>query len=814
MPAIGVAVAAAAVSISTASALTGATILGITLTAGMATFVGAIAGLVVSMGLSLLIPRPKPRASDTAADRFNTFRSGIAPRAVVYGQALVTGPAVYMGSFGTYNEFIYVVVPVAAHAIQGYDYIWLNSYRIPVAHVSAGSSGTTGGGAGGVQGLYTVANAMITKGTGDSTISTANVLADPSAPTPTDNADAQIQLRLYDGTQVAADTDIITHIPADWTTDHKLLGVAYIVARVRYSRDIFPSGIQTVAAEIRGKVDVLDVRTSTRGYTNNAALCILDYLQAGVGLGVPDAEIETAFWQAAANICDENVTIDGIGTTQKRYTLDGSFKLDTTPVDIMDQLLTSCAGTLTFVSGLYRLHVGAYDSPTVTLGPGDFAGPIKVTTGWPRAQQVNTIQGTYIEPAQNYAAIAFPQVQDSAFVTADGEEVDLSVNFPFTIDANRVQRLAALRLLVHRVAGLRVDATFKYGTLRMAVWDVVALTHADFGWTSQPFRVVRWSFDPDQGLVTATLQAEDSAAYAWTYSSASPPVLSPTTTLSSPLTLPTLSAPSVTGGTVTNADGTVTPSLAVTWTQGASPYLTGTEVNWKLSSDSTWQTISIDMPALAMTILPVKPGASYDVRIRAIAMLVRGAWSSTTTVSAAGKTTAPANPTGVSVAPIVGGYSVAWTKPADRDLAAVEVWEQISPYGSVAYYVGETSGAGFVYATPAGDYSARHVYVIARNTSNIYAGAPTFVTAGTVTPALTATGDIQANAVTAFGSTASTTPQHCSTSGWEDALSLTVSTNAGDAVLLLFQAALDLWDDGTGAITGGSGGSENGTSNG
>lgn len=802
--------------------------------------IGAVVGLVVATGLSLLMGRPKPSATAQAQDRFQTARSGVAPRQVVYGQAMVTGPIVYMASAGTYKEVITVVVPVAGHAIQGYDAIWVNNYRIPIGvYCSGAGDGTTGSGVGGTAGLNAYAYAHIPKNIGDSASLDGSYVIQSGGTVPAYNAgDGVVQLWLWDGTQSAADAQIIADSGGEWTTDHKLLGVAYIHARITFSKDVFPGGLQSISAEIRGKADIYDPRDASTGYSNNPALCIRDYLAADFGLSIPSTEFDDDYWIAAANICDEDVATNLAGTeTQLRYTLDGSFKLDTRPADIVESLLTSCAGTVTYVQGLYRLYVGAYDAPSVAITEDDFAGRISVTTSRPRRDQVNTISGTYVEPDQNWSAVAFPQVVYAAAVTADGETIEASVNYPYTIDATRVQRLARLHLLLARSSQVSFDAVFKYGMLRMAIWDTAAVTIADFGWSSQVFRCVAWSYDPTTGLVTAKMQMEDSAAYTWTYSDAAAPILSPTTSLESPLTLAAYSTPTITAGTETNEDGTVVPKLDVTWTQAATPYTTATEVQWRrrsrwiingaltigyrpyraISQDTDWSSATVEFPGTSYTIKPTLPGVAYDVRIRVIAGQVRGAWT-TTAASSGGKTVGPSNPSGVSVTAIVGGYSVAWTRPSDYDLAGIAVYEDL---GAGKVYVGESNGSGHVVKTGQGDFTARTVYVVARNTTGYYAGdtkavaSASYVNAGSVTPLQARTADIQANAVTSITSISSTTDRANSSASWEDVLTLgTITASAGDVITLLWQANVSIYDNGSGSVVSGSGSEMNGTDNG
>ena len=58
---------------------------------------------------------------------------------------------------------------------------------------------------------------------------------------------------------------------------------------------------------------------------------------------------------AAANICDEDVATLGYG---KRYTCNGVVDLTDNPRDILEAMLGSCAGYLTYTGGKWRLQVG------------------------------------------------------------------------------------------------------------------------------------------------------------------------------------------------------------------------------------------------------------------------------------------------------------------------------------------------------------------------------------------------------------------------------------------------------------------------
>lgn len=103
-----------------------------------------------------------------------------------------------------------------------------------------------------------------------------------------------------------------------WGATDLCLGRTLAYVQMGYDSGVFPSSIPNVSFVIKGKSDILDPRTGRRGFTNNAALCIADYMslppiQGGFGLNI-GTDIPTAQLIAAANVCDEAVPLAGGGT--------------------------------------------------------------------------------------------------------------------------------------------------------------------------------------------------------------------------------------------------------------------------------------------------------------------------------------------------------------------------------------------------------------------------------------------------------------------------------------------------------------------
>ena len=109
-----------------------------------------------------------------------------------------------------------------------------------------------------------------------------------------------------------ADQMLINAGEGTWTTNHRLRGRCYIAFRLFYQKDLFPSMPQ-ISALVRGKL-LLDPRTGLTKWSDNAALCIFDYLRGTDGwqMGIAPAEISSASFIAAANACGEQVQTAGV----------------------------------------------------------------------------------------------------------------------------------------------------------------------------------------------------------------------------------------------------------------------------------------------------------------------------------------------------------------------------------------------------------------------------------------------------------------------------------------------------------------------
>ncbi|MBK1656838.1 phage tail protein [Paracraurococcus ruber] len=762
MPPIAIAVVAAAASAIVATAPAVIAILGVQ----GAIIAGAVLGAVISVGLGMLFQGSQKSVQQNAQDSKQLIRSPVSPRRVVYGRAKISGSIVYAFSGGVYQEKLWLVIALTAHPIDAFEAIHINDESFSLLDGSIYSGGTMSGGRFG----------------GSKT--------------------GKFVLGLYDGTQTVADAGLISASPDGWSSAHKLQGCAYAIVNLTFDKDLFQNGIPNVSFTIRGK-KVFDPRSSSTYWTDNWALCIRDYLTSSDGLACASGEYDDATIIAAANISDEAVPLNLSGTlTQPRYRLNGSFTLDEKPIDIMEQMLTAGAGALTYVAGAYQLFAGAYVSPSATLTASDFAGTIEVQTKPTRAELFNGIKGTYVEPQKYWQAAEFLNIQDSTARAADGEDIWREVEYRFVINQDHARRLA-LQTLKRMRAPLVVKAPLRYAGLTLKVWDTVALTLPDFGWSAKPFRVVAWSFDPAQGTVNATFQEEQVAAYAWTYDVAAGVPNVPTTTLVDPLTIPAPTGLTIAATTALQGDGGTVPALAVSWTAAAHPFVTAYEVNWRVTGSTPWATVQVADPSTRFVIAPVLSGVGYDVRVRAIAQLASSPWTGTATATGAPDTTAPGAPTGATVTAVPKGFVIRWTNAADADLDNVEVWESPTTSG---YYQVARSRTNFITLSGYNPADVRYFAIRSVDRSGNTSG---FAFIGPATVPRNATNDIASNAITGSGNVALTAGISLTRPGSGYAFGslggLTITLN-GDGRAIIFARAPYL--NGSTGSGSGSGGSE------
>lgn len=433
MPAVGFAVAGA---------------IGITSPLGVAA-VQLAGSLLLSAAARALMPKPDYAGGQVRGQQVSS-RQPVAPRELVYGETRKGGTIAFMHSSeagysgAPPNAELHMIIVIAAHEVEKIGAIYFNGAEVIADGESSGNAG-------------------------------------------------HAYCERYLGTPGQVPSDhVVERTGGLWSKQHRLAGCAYIYVRLLFSPDHYPTGLPNITCDVMGKNDILDPRTGTRGFTDNAALCVADYMSlAPFGIGAQigsDDGTNQATLIAQANVCDEIVD-EADGSTDRRYRCNGVVTLDQAPKTIIEAMLTSMSGQAAWQAGQWHLYAGAYRTPTLSFSSDDFAGDIQLQTRVSRQENFNGVRGQFISPENDWQPDDFPAYQSAAYVTEDGEEEawdDMSL--PFTISANAAQRLAKIRLEQKR-RQQRVRVPGKLKMWRATVGNVIYLNYDRYGFAAKPFEV-------------------------------------------------------------------------------------------------------------------------------------------------------------------------------------------------------------------------------------------------------------------------------------------------------------------------------------
>jgi len=599
-------------------------------------FAAAIAiGNVVAYGalaigasalLGALSKKPKPTASfsQSQRDRTVTVRESINPRRVIYGEARVGGTYCFIHTTGSSNEYIHLVIALAGHRVNQIGTMYFDGEEVPID----GSGNATGEYAG-------FARVLKRLGTDDQT----------------------------------AYQELIDEAPDKWTEDHRGRGVAHAYVRLKYSQDKFPNGVPVITFEVQGKDDIFDPRDSSTGYTSNAALCVADYisnqvfgLKSSYGTEILEDELI-----AAANICDEQITLSA-GGTENRYECNGTFDMDSTPYDILTGLSGAMAGVAVAQGDFWQIHAGAWRTPELTLDEDDFIGTITTQTLITRKENFNGVKGVFTSPDNDWQATDFPAVQVASYVTADSnEEVWREVSLDYTTSATMAQRVARILLEENRRA-ITVTVPCKAVAYRLAPYDTVKINLSRYGWSEKTFMVKNLTLRlEDTWVVDLELRELDANAYAWTSADEGDPIPNPTTNLPG---TQTVSTPGLTLSDEVVLLGSSQPStnLIATITPATDVFVVDYEVQFRKASETEYSFGGRGSDT-TYRIPSVQDGVLYYVRARSVSVLGRKSDWIEKTYTVIGQLAAPSDVSNFSVSIIDDTAYLSWNAVTDVDLS-------------------------------------------------------------------------------------------------------------------------------------------------
>jgi hypothetical protein len=364
----------------------------------------------------------------------------------------------------------------------------------------------------------------------------------------------------------AADAQLISYANANgsWTSEDRLRGVSALLIRREYDVDAFQSGApdnDDLRVEVKNApvYDWRDVTQSIGDVTTwkpsenpivltENALCLLRapaQFSPGstdpiVGPGLDFSRRPLAKLTAMANICDELVS------GQPRYRAGGVVNAAMTGREIIDRFAAACAGSWVSSGDGGYLRPGHVPAPVMDIP----AGALKANASdrydpWSRPDDVvNTVIGSYPDPAQAWQITPLPPATDTAWVAADGGVRAAQEDLSFCPYRDQAWRISVRKARGYRLMGAR-DFAGPHWLIELEPGDVVTAPDPALPYLSTKWWMVQRAvlLAKQDGLtVQLTLNEIDSAI------DAAPPALGAAATFTPSSLSRALAVPPVTIG--------------------------------------------------------------------------------------------------------------------------------------------------------------------------------------------------------------------------------------------------------------------------
>lgn len=740
------------------------------------------------VGANLLAPKVDFGSANTRRSlnvRGRNQRNATTNRQYIYGQVKAGGTVAYMGTSGTDNEFLHMVLVHCDHEVEELGDLYVNGEKVDMA---AGGEGVL----------------RTTSSTSDRFYQSLYIADHLGGPSQTS----------ADSTLDAATGDI--------NSSDAFKGMAYTYIRMELKQpndaspdeeNAFPSGIPQFQRVIKG-MKVYDPReaghdaadSTTWEYSSNWALCVGHFLQSDFGYGrygLSYDEINSTELTASANNADETIdelwtarsdsetlkttgytrslsgwliqNWDTTGTTgvgapslagkvagdtvtdgditwtlwkastnsANRYELNGMVDSHEDPIEVLRKMKTAASGMVEYVGGEWIIRSGRYIAPTITLSESDFSSGISGTTKDDRTNAVNTVKGVIVDKLDSYQVIDAPSVTNSTFVTEDGGvESVKEMELMYTNSHKTAQRLFKIELNKARQS-ITHKASFTSKAMQLQVGDTFQLNFAKYGYVNKVFEVWSHQLVVSDGALMVEMEFRETAAnvYDWDHTTDETALdPSPNTTLPSPFTVPSGPTPTITSGTSTlvqTADGTISPTMHVDWTPATDSNVIAYELRWeRFTNQYEYMTVNGQSSSTAV-IGGVVEGSTYGVQIRCITPLKIGLWGTSVDHDVVGKSAAPTAPTGFAAAATVEGVKLTMDEHPDIDFKQFLIFQNTnnSKPGAHSYTTTDTTKA--LTGLTAGQ--TYHFWLEAEDTTGHKTAAASGVNA---TPTATAAGDV------------------------------------------------------------------------
>lgn len=582
----------------------------------LTTVIGVGLTVGASIGLSALLSPEQQAVSASQANsgvRADVVFGGKVHHELAFARVAIGGHYVYVNTSGSNNQRLDQVYVLSTGWCEALEELKVNSEDCDLTEVDSGTGWTK----------YAVT-------------------------LPDDGGTRRLWVTFWDGRpdQAVNQTLVDSANPSGrWTSSHIGAGICYAhieadyVANVESFRSIL--GGNAFLFVFKG-LRLYDVRKdSTAGgsgahrfddpatweWSANPAVCKYHYERgyfingelAG-GMGVASYDLLTDLYMAAANVCDEDVPLDG-GGTEKRYELSLIASTGAEHIDAIDSMVSAMAGMRVERQGLFGVVAGAAQLPVATVTDGDLIAdaPVFFVAKRPREDLFNEIYGQYTDPENLWdGSDIVPIVGDSGVKALDGGETRHANKDLYQITSGtRGQRLLriAYRLNRHQRSA---QITLGEEAIAYEVGDWITWNSARYG--NVTYLISGHVHDVENDVVNLSLEEVSNQIFSWGTGDESPLVLPPTPPATGPRPS-NVNGLTLQAATISGADGQKLPAIAVSWSAVEDETIRSVILEYKIKgeADETAQRKEVTRPAsgdwtgtvLASGILA---GTDYEVR--------------------------------------------------------------------------------------------------------------------------------------------------------------------------------------------------------
>lgn len=619
-----------------AAPVIGAIVAAVGLTGTAATIASAVLTIGVGVGLQLLgnVLRPRQKAQPPAGYEADVTLGGDVYQRAIFGRAATKGHLVYINTSGSVNQRLDQVYVVSAGWCDGLDAVLLDTESLPLTQVDSGTGWTK----------YAVT-------------------------LPDDGGTRRLWATFWDGRpdQASNATLVATANPSGrWTAAHRGRGQAYVHIEADYA-----ASVESFAGLLNGNLLTFVVRglrlydlrkdttaggsgshrwddPSTWEFSEAPAVCLYNFMagiyvngQRVIGMGRARYRLLSAQFMAAANVCDETVSVPG-GGTEPRYRL--SLIVDDSPQygQAVERMVQAMAGQRIEGPGYHGIQAGAAQVPVTTITDADLSATAALSHSNNRSffDLVNEVWGQFLDPAAGWQPQDYPAViGDAGMKAADGgatlpSDLDCT-QMPSGTQAQRCATIALKRNRHERTA--RIPVGLKWWRLEPGDW--VVWDSARYGTVT--FQVVDRTLDTDRHLIFLSLQEVSASIFTAGALTAvplppTPPGLPARPTNVSGLTLQT--------ATVSGEGGQAVPALVVGWDPITDETIRSVEVEYRrVGETGAGERRSSTRPASGdwdgITIAgSLMAGTDYEVRVTITTVPIRRTtWSDWSQIETSGE---------------------------------------------------------------------------------------------------------------------------------------------------------------------------------